>query len=395
MLFDALPAAFFKPLTAPGAQVYASILSDLYAESQRAPHPLSRAVVLDIIIHHTVSASPDPLASADETLHYLESCGWVRSEIRRDVAASLGSERLQAVRDGPPGHLYTHLYTLTPHAFRLLRLVNASAPSSLNSRLLAIHDLLQTALRDPDAGRRLHEAARLTVQLHDDIKELQHNLSTAAASVDAGFDLTLGQNILDAAAKLEAKGWADARLIYETFHAIDRLLNDIASSQQQPATQATDYALSQHLSALINSLLSADPDTYTKIAAPLINLFDSGDADSQPQPVASAGPFVPEDVLLPALTATQLESARRETVRQINRPINRERVSRLAQTLLRDKTEVRAVEVAQTGAADLSLLLQLRLYGDGSLGYTIEDGTWVEVNGLGFRDFVMKSERES
>jgi hypothetical protein len=384
MFFDALPPALFKPLTAPGAKVYASILSDLYAESRRAPHPLSRAVVLDIVIHHTVSASADPLASADETLNYLESCGWVRSEIRRDVVASLMPERLYAAGDGPPGRLYTTVYALTPHAFRLLGLVNPDGDAPPSSPLLAIHDLLQIALRDPDAGPRLGEAARLTAQLQAGLKEQQHN----PAKDDVTLTPALYQNIIDAAARLETK-YPQARFIRETFQSFDRLLADMVAHRPLTPAHPADNALRHKLSSLITSLLSADPDSFTKTAAPLINLFTAGDADTVSPAAESAPPFVPDPASPPAPTAAQIEAARRETARQINRPINRERVSRLAQALLRDKTEVRAAEVAQIGAADLSLLLQLRLYGDGSLGYAVEDGAWVEVNGLGFRDFVL------
>lgn len=377
MLFDVLPAALFKPLAAPGAQVYAGILSDLYTESQRAPHPLSRAIVLDIIIHHTVSASADPLASADETLGYLVSCGWLRSDIQHN--------------DSPTGYLYTASYALTPHAFRLLSLVNAE--SSLNGQLLAIHDLLQTALRDPDAEPRLHEAAHLTAQLQNDLKDWQHNMRNA----EINFNFNLSQNIVEAAAKLEAKGYAQARLVRENFQSLDRLLAGIVARQSQTLRRAPDDALGNKLSALITYLLSADPDTFTKISAPLINLFDGGDADTVTRPAESvpnvyAGAFVVDSAIPTAPTAVQIETARRETARQINRPINRERVSRLAQTLLLDKSEVSAADVAQSGAADLSLLLQLRLYGDGLLGYRVEDGAWVEVNGLSFRDFIMRRE---
>ena len=56
-------------VAAPEAQAHARILSELYAESRRSPHPLTLDIALDIIISHTIAphTADDPLPKARET----------------------------------------------------------------------------------------------------------------------------------------------------------------------------------------------------------------------------------------------------------------------------------------------------------------------------------------
>ncbi len=68
-----------------------------------------------------------------------------------------------------------------------------------------------------------------------------------------------------------------------------------------------------------------------------------------------------------------------------------DRIRRLAQTFLNGKAFVRAADLVVAGQADLALLIQLRLHSTGAYGYVIEDQPWVELNGLVFRDFLLKN----
>ena len=95
-------------------------------------------------------------------------------------------------------------------------------------------------------------------------------------------------------------------------------------------------------------------------------------------------------LLITDYSPEDIASARRAVAHQLNRPVSPDRVRRLAQTFLRDKPEARVSELVALGQADLPLVIQLRLHGDGALGYTIEEMQWVEINGLVFRDFVLK-----
>ncbi|MEK6574175.1 MAG: Wadjet anti-phage system protein JetA family protein [Chloroflexota bacterium] len=380
-LFNDLPASLFAPLAAPDAATYAKILSDLFAESRRAPQPLHCDLVLDIIISHTITShtADDPLPQARETLRYLEECGWLRTQIQPD---------------------FTTACVLTPHAFQLLQIVGGDS-STIVELLVAIHDLLKAALLDVDNEHRISEAARLTGRLHSRLKELQHN----ADANDSLPDLTrLRTAVLDAASKLEIRGHAPARYIREQFQSFDRILNDIAARSAQygrstPAhaggarvERSDDHATIAQLTALLSRLATSDKKTFAKYAGGLIHLYCQPQSPTvEPPSHRTTEPFVPDDIPLPEPSADEIDSARREIMRQFNRPISRERVGRLAESILHGQLEARAADIVVAGSVDLPLLIQLRLHGDGSLGYRIEDGTWIEVNGLSFRDFIMKN----
>ncbi|MEK7328368.1 MAG: Wadjet anti-phage system protein JetA family protein, partial [Chloroflexota bacterium] len=201
MLFNTLPASLFHPFTAPGADAYANILADLFAESQRRPQPLSRDLALDIALSHL--AKSETLARARDILNYLERCGWLRSETQSD---------------------FTPAYTIPDHAFQLLQTIRqivAGEPPPLAGLMTAIHDLLSAAARGEGRTARLAEAGRLTSQLHAELKKFQHS-SDSHPLVTEGI-ARLWEGILNTTAKL---GEA-AQPIRENFEAIGRLLRDI------------------------------------------------------------------------------------------------------------------------------------------------------------------------
>lgn|GEM_PF-2219745 len=374
-LFDNLPASLFAPLAAPEAQAHARILSDLYAESRRCPHPLTLDIALDIIISHTIAphTADAPLPQARETLRYLETCGWLRTETQPD---------------------FTTACLLTPHAFQILQSLSLDSPSILEL-LIAIHDLLKAALLDVDNDHRLREAARLAFQLHNRLKELQHNSATLSAIEDT---TRLRSAVIDAAAKLETRGHPPARYIRETIQSLDRLLDDITARQTRLAA-ATDHppASATQLAAIITRLAASDKKTFAKHAEPLIHLYCQTSTQTPNFKLQTPNIQAPNHLTtqLPNHSTAQppsdseIESARREIARQLRRPITRDRVRRAADSILRRRPEARAADLIAADVADLPLLAQLRIHGDGSLGYRIEDGAWIELNGLGFRDFVM------
>ena len=80
-------------------------------------------------------------------------------------------------------------------------------------------------------------------------------------------------------------------------------------------------------------------------------------------------------------------------MRQLQRTIGREHIRRYAERLLDGRETLRGAEIALGGPDELPLLIYLRRYGDGSLGYRVDDleeAPWVERDGVGFRDFVMR-----
>ncbi len=371
-LFDTLPPQLFKPLASPQAEAYGRILSDLYLESRRATQPLSRDLVIDIIISQLFPspAANESLSQAREMLQYLEACGWLRVEIQPD---------------------FTPACVLTPAAFQLLQLLGAES-ASISEVLITICDLLKAALLDVDNDARLREAARLTDQLLNQLKTAQHNPGQDPLPDTARLRLA----VLDSALKLETRGHAPARYIREQFSALDRLLNDIAARQahadRTPAaahSPATREATAR-LNAILTHLASAESETFDRATDSLFCLYPQLVAQPLTR-TADAPPRLPDYPTTPEPSAAEINAARRAVARQLNRPISPDRVRRLARTFLANKPEIRAADLVAAGQADLPLLVQLRLYGDGSLGYKIEDLPWVETNKLVFRDFALKN----
>ena len=69
-----------------------------------------------------------------------------------------------------------------------------------------------------------------------------------------------------------------------------------------------------------------------------------------------------------------------------------------AESRLTNQSNVRGAELPFSGPDELPLLIYLRAYGDGSLGYVVEDkeeGKWIERDDIGYRDFLLrKKEKE-
>jgi len=198
------------------------------------------------------------------------------------------------------------------------------------------------------------------------------------------------------------------RSIRDQFDGLDRLLEAIDTRHSQfvdSAVRTVELHLtassttSGQLNTIVKHLLtvlktSADqplPDEY----GPLVNLFALGllDAESLSAPSRAAVPFELEPVASPIISQAERDQAHAATLAQMNRAISRERVRRYAQELLNGHTERHGHDIPFNGADDLPLLIYLRNYGNGSLGYTLEsadDAPWVERDGVGFRDFVLR-----
>ena len=196
--------------------------------------------------------------------------------------------------------------------------------------------------------------------------------------------------------------------IHQHFEDLDRLIESIDIRHSQfvdSAVRTVELQLSAttttsgQLHDLLDRALHGDGARDSKDDAPatddVIALFDLEvvDAESLAPPARAATPFVPEMIATTTLSADQIAEAHRRTRQQLGRTIGRERVRRFAQDLLRDRDNVRAADIPLAGPDDLPLLIYLRCYGDGSLGYHVEEhaGTWVEHDGVGFRDFTVRA----
>lgn len=210
---------------------------------------------------------------------------------------------------------------------------------------------------------------------------------------------------IEDAAQILSQQITDVR---DHFEQLDRLLTLIDTRHSQfvdSAVRSIEYQLtassttSGQLHALLTHLLTEEsgraseplPDAY----APLVALFalELVERESLAPPTRAAVPFVPQHAAQQQPDEATIEARRNDTLRQMNRAISRDRVRRYAASLLRDRDELYAADLPLSGPDDLPLLIYLRSYGDGSLGYRIEespDGEWIEHEGVGFRAFVLR-----
>ena len=228
------------------------------------------------------------------------------------------------------------------------------------------------------------------------------------------------EKLMAAAHRLRAGGEAESvesaanqlldqmREIRDCFDALDQRLQTIDSRHSQfisSAVRAVELHLtassttSGQLNSILSRLLTEEtgaanqplPERYEK----LVNLFELGliDESSLASPSRAAVPFVPEAVAAPALSDEEVEEAHRQTLLSLSRTISRDRVRSFASKLLGDREEARGGEIHLERPEDLPLVIYLRNYGDGSLGYEVEelkDAQWIERDGVGFRDFVLR-----
>ncbi len=396
---------------------------DLTHDADEAPTALETAAPADKV-----------QAQSAAVLRYLERCGWLRAETQADFTQTFIL----------PEYAFRLLQALSEIA--------ASQPPPLAGLICAIHDLMQAALTDGNAEVRLPEAQRQTEQLINGLKELQHNIGLhinqvlrdlPARDVLEAFFSTYQTEIVDrayhqlrttdhisrfrpgvlaAAGQLERSGSLAAaahaeplpseapaspalrllrqlRFVREQFEDLDGRLQAIDTRHSRyvsAAVRAVELQLEAHsttsgqLALILSSLLHDQTDERWESAEPLIQLhrLELTTPESLAPPTRAAQPFVAGPEPDNAFSEAELALARAATLQQLNRAVSREKIRRLAHSLLHDRLEARATELALANADDLPLLIYLRAYGDGTLGYRVEAlDEWVERGEFAFRDF--------
>jgi Family of unknown function (DUF5716) len=252
------------------------------------------------------------------------------------------------------------------------------------------------------------------------LRTTDHVARFRLSALEALAKIEREEKLLAAAHRLRAGGEAESvesaanqllgqiREITECFDALDQRLQMIDARHSQFVSSAV-RAIEMHLTAssttsgqlhsILARLLAEEPgaanqpllDAYDR----LINHFELELLDeSSLAPAARASvPFVPEAMAAASLSDEEIEEAQRQTLLSIARAISRDRVRRFAADQLRSREEMRGGEIVLKGPDDLPLLIYLRNYGDGSLGYSVEElagAEWIERDGVGFRDFVLR-----
>jgi hypothetical protein len=380
---------------------------------------------------------------ASGALRYLTSCGWLRIETQSDytiaytlpahafrllnVLHELASNEpprlrgmicaihdlLQAARHETGDYVrLREAHYQTRYLLQALKELQHNIGEHIQQVLeqLEARDVLAqvfTSYRDQIVDNAYHQ-----LRTTDHVSRFRPGILDALASVDDAEQIErLAQQMrlrgeaesTDEAAHLLSQSITDVR---DNFELLDRLLTAIDTRHSQfvdsavrsiehqltasSTTSGQIYALLTHLIAEVPGRASDPlPDTY----APLLSLFalELADAESLAPPTRAAVPFAPEPAALPQPSEDEIRAAHERTLQQMNRAISRERVRRYAATLLQGRAEMPAADIPLNGPDDLPLLIYLRSYGDGSLGYRIEEQPdWIERAGVGFRSFVLR-----
>lgn len=231
--------------------------------------------------------------------------------------------------------------------------------------------------------------------------ERENKLMTAARRLREGGE---EESIEDAMTQLLNQ----IREIRDGFDALDQRLQTIDSRHSQfvsSAVRAVELHLtassttSGQLHAILSRLLTGETDTANRespnLYDQLINLFQLGVVDelSMALPTRAAVPFVSDSVIRTRPSDEEVEEAHRQTLLSIARAVSRDNVRRFAAELLSGREKIRGGEIDLGGPHNLPLLIYLRNYGDGSLGYKVEElahAEWIERDGIGFRDFIIR-----
>jgi hypothetical protein len=412
-----------------------SLVREVLADAQNA-----LATTSDAGDEVAIEEEDDPLtARAAAVLRYLARSGWLRIETQSDFSQSYTLpdyafrllnvfNELASDEPLPLQGLIFSIYSLLqtsvregnahislPEAYRQ----TASLMSGLKELQHNIGVHIEQVLRQLQARDVLEQV--FTLYRGEIVDKAYHQLRTTdhvsrfrPGVLEALTQLSSEQQVLQVAQSLRASGLAPSveaaasrllgqiREIRDQFEQLDRLLQaiDVRHSQfVDSAVRTVELQLSAstttsgQLHAILTHMLAGDrgaPDG----AAEAVDLYALGllDAESLAAPSRAAVPFVPEPLATPQPTPEEIAAAQARTLRSLNRSVSRERVRRYAAELLREQDEVRVGALWMGGPENLPLLIYLRQYGDGSLGYRAEDATgeWIEHDGIGFRDFVLR-----
>lgn len=451
-LFNPL-AARHAPLY---AEALLTLFAETQRHQQPLSRDLAAGLVAEVLDRHaaedlaalleldaSLADEPDTtMARAGAVLRYLVECGWLRVETQSDFSQSFTlpdfAFRLlaafQEIAENEPLRLQGMICAIhdmlqmavregTAHirlaeAYRQTRaLMNGLKELQHNIGLHIEQVLRQLSARDVLAQVFTTYRSDVVDRAYHQLRTTDHVSRFRPGVLEALAQLSSGAQVEEIARLLRASGGdatveaAAARLldqireVREQFENLDRLLQLIDTRHSQfvdSAVRTVELQLaastttSGQLHAVLSALLADDaPAGLAAMAEGLVSLHSLGlvDNESLAAPGRAATAFVPEAPPAPGLSEAELEAARARTLRQLTRAIGRDRIRRYAAALLEGRERLRAAEIQLESVDELPLVIYLRQYGDGTLGYVVEevDGAeWVERDGVGFRDFVVR-----
>jgi hypothetical protein len=384
---------------------------------------------------------PDGRAAA--ILRYFVRCGWVRQETQADFSVSLILPEpafrlavlLHDLQQGSAGRTPLAGLICSIHDLLLAALEDGNAHLRLPTAWRQSQDLL-VGLRELQHNIGIHlervvqEARTADVLDHlfgdyrrQVVDPAYHQLRTTdhiarfrLRMLTALDRLAQDDVLLQAASRLRSTGMADSvesamtelsqqvddvRAIMEgldrTLRTIDdrhRLFVESAVRRIEMHLHATS-TVSGRLNALIESWLTAADPTADDLVAEAAALFEMAlpDAQSLAPPTRAPQPFVPEPVSVTVLDERQRQEALAKTQQQLRKAIGRRRIQEFVESVLGERTAMRASEIPDLEPELLPLLIYTRRYGDGSLGYEVEElaeRPWIMRDEVGFHDFVIR-----
>jgi hypothetical protein len=388
--------------------------------------------------------NPDLLmARASAIARYLERCGWLKSETLNDFSVQYilpdYAFRLLRVLDEiavnePPAlaglifstyALLQRILTETDTAYlgipqahrQTQQLLNGLKELQQNIGLHINQILAQSQTRDVLEQLFLRYREEIVDRAYHQLRTTDHISRFRPGVLDSTTRLATPDILEPAAQRQRQIGEAGTieqarqRLltqlheIRDQFEALDRLLDAIDTRHSQfvnAAVRQIELQLAAHtttsgqLHAIIETLLTLPTVDFETASAPLIQLhrLEWLDAESLAAPARAPTMFEAEPEIASTVSAEELDRALDDTARQLSRAISRKRIERYARELLADRVELRATELPLSNPEELALVIYLRAYGDGTLGYRVEeldDQPLVEHNGFAFRDFYIKA----
>lgn len=453
-LFSVVPKQLFRPLASPSAHLYSTVLLEIFAKTRQHHQPLSRELVIDIVCRLLEETSELQLddnelelesGSEDEPIvqrasaivRYLQQCGWLRGENQSDFSRNFTLpdyafrllNLLSELARNEPLPLQGLIYAIHSMLRSSVNEGNAhiSIPEAHRQTNMLMNGLkelqhnigqhIEQVLHQLEARAILeqiflHYRDQILDKAYHQLRTSDHVSRFRPGILEALNHFSTPQQIAQIAQQAYSVGQASSieeasqqllsqiRDIREQFDALDYLLETIDHRHSQfvdAAVRTIELRLnantttSGQLDSLVRKLLGGDDQLLEEVSNQIelyaLSLLDN---QSLSAPASASKAFEIVEEASSELSEAEIAAAQAQTLAQLNRSVSRERVRRFAAQLLAEQAKVRISTVVKLENDMLPLLIYLRQYGDGSLGYKLQEdqeAAWVEAEGIGFRDF--------
>lgn len=453
-LFTVLPKQLFRPLASPYAPLYSTILLEIFAETRQHHQPLSRELVIDIVCRlleehnelaledNELELEQDPeeepiVQRAGAIVRYLQQCGWLRGENQSDFSRSFTLpdyafrllNLLSELARNEPLPLQGLIFAIYSMLHNSVSEGNAhiSIPEAYRQTNMLMNGLkelqhnigqhIEQVLHQLEARAILeqvflHYRDQILDKAYHQLRTSDHVSRFRPGILEALKHFSDPQEIAAIAQHTYALGQTSSieeasqqllnqiRDIREQFDTLDYLLETIDHRHSlfvDSAVRTIELRLnantttSGQLDTILRALLAGDDQLLEEVNQSIeLYALSLLDEQSLSAPSSASKPFEVVEEAGFELSEEEIAAAQAQTLAQLNRSVSRERVRRFAAQLLAERDEVRISTVIKAQEDTLPLLIYLRQYGDGSLGYQVQEDpekAWIEIDGIGLYDF--------